>query len=126
VVDGQTLVHTDVTPHNFRIHRGGVTVVDWSMPCRRAAWIDTALMVVRLIRAGHCPEQSEAWAGQIPVWSTARPEAVDAFAVGVAALSRDRQQQRPSPTHLGPLAEAAACWSRYRCAEKPRAGAPRA
>ena len=105
VVDGQTLVHTDVTPHNFLIHEGGMTVVDWSMPCRGAAWIDTALMVVRLVRAGHSPEQAEGWAGQILVWSTARPEGVDAFAVGVAALSRDRQRQRPSVTHLGPLAE---------------------
>jgi hypothetical protein len=126
VVDGQTLVHTDVTPHNFLIHAGGVTVVDWSMPCRGAAWIDTALMVVRLIRAGHSPEQAEAWAGQIPVWSTARPEAVDAFAVGIAALSRDRQKQRPSATHLDALADAAESWNHYRSREKPRAGTPRA
>ncbi|GIF19615.1 hypothetical protein Ate02nite_23450 [Paractinoplanes tereljensis] len=122
VVDGQTLVHTDVTPHNFLIHGGGVAVVDWSMPCRGAAWIDTALMVVRLIRAGHSPEQAEAWAGQISVWSSARPGAFDAFAAGVAALSRDRQQQRPSATHLGPLADAAGNWSHYRSGEKP--GAP--
>jgi hypothetical protein len=113
-VDGQTLVHTDVTPHNFLIHAGGVTVVDWSMPCRGAAWIDTALMVVRLIRAGHPPNQAEAWASQIPVWSTAPLEAVDAFAAGITALSRDRQQQRPSVTHLGALADAAASWDLYR------------
>jgi hypothetical protein len=122
VVDGKTLVHTDVTPHNFLIHAGGVTVVDWSMPCRGAAWIDTALMAIRLIRAGHSPEQAEAWAGQIPVWSTARPEAVDAFATGIAALSRDRQQERPSATHLGPLADAAESWNHYRSGERPRAG----
>lgn len=113
-VDGQTLVHTDVTPHNFLIHAGGVTVVDWSMPCRGAAWIDTALMVVRLIRAGHSPEQAEAWAGQIPVWSTGPPESFDAFAAGIAALGRDRQQQRPSATHLGPLADAAESWHLHR------------
>jgi hypothetical protein len=114
LVDGHTLVHTDVTPHNFLINEDGVTVVDWSMPCRGAAWIDTALMVVRLIRAGHAPERAEAWADRIPAWSAARPEAVYAFAVGVAALSRDRQRQRPSATHLGPLADAAESWSRYR------------
>jgi Ser/Thr protein kinase RdoA (MazF antagonist) len=51
VIDGNTLVHTDVTPYNFLIHGGSMTVVDWSMPCRGAAWIDTALMVVQLIRA---------------------------------------------------------------------------
>lgn len=127
-VDGNTLAHTDVTPYNFLIHGGGMTVVDWSMPCRGAAWIDTALMVVRLIRGGHSPEQAEVWAGQIPAWSAARPEAVDAFAAGIAALSRERQQQQPSATHLGPLADAAADWARHRHARpgKPRAGTPRA
>jgi hypothetical protein len=111
------LVQTDVTPFNFLIHGGAATVLDWSMPCRGAAWIDTALMVVRLIRAGHSPEQAEAWAGQVPVWSAARPDAVDAFAAGVAALSRERQQQRPSATHLGPLADAAVRWTRHRGAQ---------
>jgi hypothetical protein len=69
MVDGNTLVHTDVTPYNFLLHDGDVTLVDWSMPCRGAACIDTALMVIRLVRAGHSPEQAEAWAGGIPVWS---------------------------------------------------------
>jgi hypothetical protein len=114
VVDGDTLVHTDVTPHNFLLHQSGVTVVDWSMPCRGAAWIDTALMVVRLIRAGHSPEQAERWAEQVSVWSAARPDAVSAFAVGVAALNRERQYQRPTAAHLGPLADAADSWMRYR------------
>jgi RIO1 family len=119
MIDGDTLVHTDVTPYNFLVHEGGVTLVDWSMPCRGAAWIDTALMVVRLIRAGHAPEQAEAWAGRVPVWSNARHEAVDAFAAGIATLSREREQQRPSAAHLGPLADAAATWRRHR--SKPRA-----
>ncbi|MBB4695544.1 phosphotransferase [Paractinoplanes abujensis] len=124
MVDGDTLIHTDVTPYNFLLHDGGVTLVDWSMPCRGAAWIDTALMVIRLVRAGHSPEQAEGWAGLVPVWSAARREAVDAFAAGIATLSREREQQRPSASHLGPLADAAAWWSRYR--SKPRAGARRA
>jgi len=113
-VDGDTLVHSDVTPFNFLIHQDGVTVVDWSMPCRGADWIDTALMTVRLIRAGHSPEQAEAWADQVAAWSGAEPESVDAFAVGIAMLSRERQIQRPSSSHLGPLADAADRWARYR------------
>jgi hypothetical protein len=114
LVDGDTLAHTDVTPYNFLIHGSRVTVVDWSMPCRGAAWIDAALMIVRLIRAGHTPDQAEAWAGRIPAWPAARPEAVDAFADAVAALNRERQHQRPAATHLGPLADAADCWARHR------------
>jgi hypothetical protein len=119
-VEGDTLVHTDVTPHNFLLHSSGVTVVDWSMPCRGAAWIDTALAIVRLIRAGHTPEQAEQWAAQTPVWAAARPEAVSAFAVGVATLNRERQHQRPSTQHLGPLADAAESWKHYRLTETPQ------
>jgi hypothetical protein len=114
LVDGDTLVHTDVTPYNFLMHGTSVTVVDWSMPCRGAAWIDTALMIVRLIRAGHTPEQAEAWAGRIPAWSAARSATVDAFADAIAILNRERQHQRPSATHLGPLADAAARWTHHR------------
>lgn len=114
LIDGDTLVHTDVTPFNFLIHGSGATVVDWSMPCQGAAWIDTALMIVRLVRAGHRPEEAEGWARSIAAMSTGRPESVDAFAAGIAALSRERQRQRPSVSHLGPLADAAESWSRYR------------
>ena len=113
-VDGDTLVHTDVTPYNFLLRGGDIAVVDWSMPCRGAAWIDAALMIVRLIRAGHTAEQAEAWAGQIPVWAAARPAAVDAFARGVAVLKKQRHEQRPAAAHLGPLADAAELWARHR------------
>ena len=44
----------------------------------------------------------------------------------VAALSRERQQQRPSAAHLGSLADAVESWKNYRGGEKPRAGTPRA
>ncbi len=84
------------------------------MPCRGAAWIDTALMVIRLIRAGHTAEQAEVWAARIPAWEGARREAVDAFADIVAVLKRERQHQRPWATHLGPLADAAARWAHHR------------
>jgi len=124
LVDGDTLVHTDVTPHNFLVHGSGITVVDWSMPCRGAAWIDTALMVVRLIRAGHSADQAEAWAAQIPAWNAARHDAVDAFADAIAVLNRERQHQRPAATHLGPLADAAACWARHRSLPRRPRSAP--
>ncbi|MFI5933059.1 hypothetical protein [Actinoplanes sp. NPDC051494] len=51
-----------VTTKNFLIDQQNITVVDWSMPCRGTSWIDPALMVVRLIRAGHATEQAERWA----------------------------------------------------------------
>ncbi|MEV8508765.1 hypothetical protein AB0368_28595 [Actinoplanes sp. NPDC051475] len=115
VIDGDTLAHTDVTPRNFLIGPAGVVVVDWSTPCRGAAWIDTALMVVRLVRAGHPPADAQTWAEQIPAWTSARAGALDAFAGAVAELMRDRQKKSGAP-HLASLAAAADCWLRYRAA----------
>ena len=113
IVDGEALNHTDVTPRNFLLTGTGIVVVDWSMPCRGAAWIDTALMVIRLIRAGHHPDQAQAWAGRIPVWRSAPAESLDAFAAANAALLRERHHRSGAP-HLGLLAEAAAAWSSHR------------
>ncbi|WP_431884906.1 phosphotransferase [Micromonospora wenchangensis] len=112
LVDGETLLHTDVTPFNFLVDTR-VHVVDWSMPCRGAAWIDTALMIVRLVRAGHSPADSEEWADQIPAWKQAAPDAVDAFAAALADLWEQRRQESPAP-HRGPLAVAARSWASHR------------
>lgn len=49
-------------------------------------------MTVRLIRAGHSPESAEQWAASLPMWATAQPAALDAFASAVAAVYRQRQQ----------------------------------
>lgn len=111
-VDGATLVHTDMTPRNFLVGER-VAVVDWSTPCRGAPWLDTALMAVRLIRAGHTPEQAEAWATSVPAWQAARPVAVNAFVSAVADLHHQRHQQSPAP-HRGELALSSRRWAEYR------------
>lgn len=112
LVDGTVLLHTDVTPRNFLMGEC-VAVVDWSTPCRGAAWIDTALMVVRLIRAGHTPQQAEQWAATVSTWATACPAALDAFVPAVAALYSQRQQKAPT-AHRGELAAAASLWNVWR------------
>ena len=112
LVDGNTLVHTDVTTKNFLIHNGDIAVVDWAIPCRGAPWIDTALMVIRLIRAGHTPAAAARWAEQVQAWQTAPPDAVSSFAVGCAALGAERAAQSSAP-HLKHLADAAADWASF-------------
>ena len=101
LIDGETLLHTDVTPHNFLICGTKVWVVDWSMPSRGAAWIDTALMVVRLIRAGHDPADAQAWARRLPAWATATPPTLEAFACALADLTRLRSRTNPAPHRTG-------------------------
>jgi len=116
LVDGNTLAHTDVTTKNFLIHNGNIAVVDWAMPCRGASWLDTALMVIRLIRAGHTPADAARWAEQVPAWRAAAPHARRAYAVACAGLGAERARQSPAP-HLQQLAEASAAWVRFLAAD---------
>jgi hypothetical protein len=113
LVAGDTLLHTDVTPHNFLVTASGTRVVDWAMPCRGAAWIDAAFLVVRLVAAGHTPAEAETWAEQLGAWRGASSRAVDAFADALVTLWRRKEQVEPAP-HRPLLRHAAEQWSRYR------------
>jgi hypothetical protein len=114
LVDGDTLLHTDMTHHNFLVDGGRVQVVDWSMPCRGATWLDTARMLVRLIRAGHTPAQAETWAAQLPTWAGTTPDAVDAFAAALAKLACRLRDNGTDAPHLTELADAGDAWLQHR------------
>jgi hypothetical protein len=113
LIDGDALVHADVNLGNFLIHHGRIAVVDWATPCRGAKWIDTALMIIRLINAGHAPVDAARWAQQVPAWRTAPPAAVASFAAACAASGAERANQSPATPHLQQLADAASDWSRF-------------
>ncbi|MEU9504809.1 hypothetical protein AB0D32_00815 [Micromonospora sp. NPDC048170] len=122
LVDGDTLLHTDMTPRNFLIETrsGGDTgeaptirLVDWSGPARGAAWIDTALLLLRLIRAGHEPVVAEKWGRQVPAFAEAPEAAVTAFAEALVVLWQRKQQAAPAPHH-GPILDAARRWAAHR------------
>ncbi|GLW29073.1 phosphotransferase [Actinoplanes regularis] len=113
VVDGDTLVHTDMNTANFLVDGESIAVVDWAMPCHGAPWLDSALMVVRLIRAGHTPAQAEQWAEQLPAWQVALPDAVTAFAGACVERGKEWAERSPAP-HLRELADAADRWARHR------------
>ena len=114
LVEGDTLLHTDMTHNNFLIASGRAKVVDWSMPCRGATWLDTARMLVRLIRAGHTPAEAESWAGELPMWADAPRGAVDAFAAALARLSRRLRGNGTDAPHLTEMAAASDSWLRHR------------
>lgn len=87
MVDGDRLVHTDLHGGQFLVgDKGKVRVVDWGWPAAGAEWVDTSFLVIRLIEAGHDPEQAEAWGGSLRSWSNVDDTALTAFAVYVAGL----------------------------------------
>ncbi|MFJ8730261.1 aminoglycoside phosphotransferase [Streptomyces bauhiniae] len=76
---GDTLLHTDLAPHNVLVtHRAHL--VDWAWPTRGAAWIDPAVLILRLMEAGHTAEAADAWSRErFRSWATAPRASVTAF-----------------------------------------------
>ncbi|MCS7482907.1 hypothetical protein ACFFQW_30735 [Umezawaea endophytica] len=86
-VSGDTLVHSDLHADQFIItDTESVHVIDWGLPAAGAAWVDPALLVIRLIDAGHSPGEAETWARQHTRWADASEDDITAFAVYVAGL----------------------------------------
>lgn len=86
-VKGNHLVHTDLHEDQFVLgDDGAVHVIDWGWPACGAAWLDSAFLVLRLIGAGHRPEDAEKWAAANTPWAAATEDEVTAFAVYVAGL----------------------------------------
>ena len=116
-VDGDTLVHTDLTPRNVLVDGTRAWLVDWAGPCVGAPWISAAFLAVRLVRAGHHPRDAESLLRDVNAWSTATPEALDMFAQASAVLWQQRAADIGAPHHA-PLATAARRWSEYRAAAR--------
>lgn len=88
LVDGDCLLHTDLHGEQFLIDDNGAAhVVDWAFPARGAAWVDSAFLVLRLIEAGHSPEDAEHWALQLPGFADVDgAAALDSFSAFIAGL----------------------------------------
>lgn len=77
---GGNLVHYDLHPGNLKVTADGrVLAVDWGFACSGAPWIDAALLLPRLIEAGHSPASAERLMSQIRSWHAAPPSAVTAL-----------------------------------------------
>ncbi|MFJ1794259.1 hypothetical protein [Kitasatospora griseola] len=86
LIDGNTLVHTDLTGPNLLVEGSTVQVVDWAFPAPGAAWVDTAYLVIRLIQTGHTPQEAERWADSVSMWRAASPWAITTFVAALAGL----------------------------------------
>lgn len=84
LIAGDTLLHTDLAPHNVLVAERA-HVIDWAWPTRGAAWIDPAVLILRLLEAGHTLESANGFARRFPSWRSAPALAVQAFAAANAA-----------------------------------------
>ncbi|MER7411446.1 hypothetical protein DEH18_30170 [Streptomyces sp. NHF165] len=113
VFEGRTLVHTDISALNMLATPDGIRLLDWALACPGPDWADTAFAVVRLIHAGHTPEQAEEAARQVAAYREVAPGCVDTFAHTLLAVWTNREQIDPLP-HRAALTAAAQSWAAYR------------
>jgi hypothetical protein len=82
---GDTLLHTDLAPHNVLIS-DRAHIIDWAWPTRGAAWIDPAVLIIRLMEAGHSVYGADAWArASFTSWAFAPAAGVTVFSEASAA-----------------------------------------
>jgi hypothetical protein len=111
---GDTLLHTDISPFNILITGGPARVIDWAWPTRGASFIDPCYFAIRLMAAGHTPEQAECWAGRVPAWRDASEEAVDAFVSISARMWGEIASNAPDDEWKQQMGAVAGAWTDYR------------
>lgn len=103
---GDTLLHTDFAPDNVLIDQRA-HLIDWAWPTRGAAWIDPAVLILRLVDAGHTVDEADAFARTFPSWQAADLAAKAAFGTANGALWREIASEEASPWKVGMAAHAA-------------------
>ncbi|MFD6073035.1 hypothetical protein [Amycolatopsis lurida] len=83
---GTSIANADVSETSVLIRRGGPRIVGWTWATRAPAWVDSAVLAVRLVEAGHTPEQAESWVTHVPAWKEASATALDAFSAALLGL----------------------------------------
>ncbi|MEU7200233.1 aminoglycoside phosphotransferase [Streptomyces sp. NPDC045470] len=110
---GDALLHTDWNNTNVLVDHDRVCLVDWAWASRGAGWIDPALWTIWLIAGGHMPDQAERWVADVPAWTAAPREAVDAFSQASARLWQEIARQSPN-AWTQRMEAAATAWERHR------------
>ena len=114
---GDRLVYYDLHPGNLKVTTDAdVVVVDWSFACAGAPWIDAALLVPRLIEAGHSPATAELLVSRLPAWHTSHAPAVTALAALWTMFREYKARYGPEDTRAfrRQAVRAGRCWVEYR------------
>ncbi|WP_212768278.1 hypothetical protein [Streptomyces argyrophylli] len=105
--DGDTLLHTELTPGNVLLAGRRVHLVDWARPTRGAVWIDTYLWALRLMDAGHTAAAAVDWACKVPAWHAGDREAIRAFGAAVTRVWHEIATEQPTAWKLHMAVQAA-------------------
>ncbi|WP_067490413.1 phosphotransferase [Actinomadura hibisca] len=117
---GGALLHADLNPANLLITpEGRACVVDWAFTSRGAAWVELALLIPWLLKAGHSPDQVARWSARFPSWAGTDPTAIDLLAWAFAESWRRRSSADPAVPWKAELAALGQQWADHRRARPP-------
>jgi len=124
---GDSLLHTDLHPHNVLIGARGprAHLVDWAQPAIGPAWIEVALVACRLMDEGHTAEQAAAWADRFGCWRTVSREAMETFVFAAThrcARGADAVEDAPWNERLAELARVRALRAHRRACARGSTG----
>ncbi|MCF2436697.1 hypothetical protein LV779_31105 [Streptomyces thinghirensis] len=72
-------------------------IIDWAWPTSGATWIDPAILILRLLEAGHRLVEADVFASRFSSRRTAPAEAKEAFAAANAAAWREIARDDAAP-----------------------------
>lgn len=112
MLSGRTLAHTDVHEQNLLIN-DRAHIMDWAWAKVAPPWLDLAHLVIRLIGAGHTPEQAEQWVERTALWRDTPATAITATAIETYGLWEHLRHADPRPVREAPT-RAARTWAMHR------------
>lgn len=118
LVNGDSLVHTDLHSLNIVVGGGRARIVDWAWSRLGNPAIDVAFLINRLIAAGHTPHAAEQWADTIPCWRATPENTRTAFAVAILGVWEHVQRRNSLPPGAD-LPTAARHWALHRLDSRP-------
>jgi hypothetical protein len=108
VMSGNSLLHTDLHPDNVLITNDRAYIVDWAWACRGAPWVEIAMLVFRLMAAGHTIQEAEEWGAAFSNWDGGN--ALNAFVHANMRSWREAAEREPQDWKLR-AAQLAQQWS---------------
>lgn len=113
VLTGTHLAHTDLHERNLLIDDRQATLIDWAWARPGAPWLDTELLTVRLVAAGHTCEQADRWRRQhLPLPDLAL-DLRRAFAIEMLGVWLYLSRRRPQHRLFADMASVALRWAQY-------------
>ena len=113
LVNGDSLVHTDLHSLNIVVGNGRARVVDWAWSRIGNPAVDVAFLINRLIAAGHTPHAAEQWADTIPIWRATPENTRTAFALAILGIWEHVLRHNSLPPGAD-LTAAARRWTHHR------------